>query len=152
MIWLGIFLGFLLGMAAGAALYRQFMSDAAKVQALEEQVDSLNREHQAYQHQVHAHFDTSSGLFKALAGNYRELYQHMAGGARQLCPETVYSQLTRDSDLLATASTDSQRLFDGRGNFAPPRDYAEKASPDQKGNLAEDYGLTKVQPRETEQE
>lgn len=150
MIWLGIFIGLLAGTALGAALYRQFMSDTAKVQALEEEIEGLKKEHQAYQHQVHAHFDTSANLFQSLTSNYRELYRHMAGSARQLCPETVSSQLSKlenGSDILGDSKS-TQRLFDTSGNFSPPRDYAEKSNPAQKGNLSEDYGLTKVEPKE----
>ena len=147
MIWLGVIIGLLIGMALGAALYRQFMSDTVKVKALENEVETIKQEHQSYQHQVHAHFDTSATLFRNLAGNYRELYQHMADNAKELCPETVYSQLNSSKDLLKDDDADSsERLFDESGNFSPPRDYAEKTDPKQKGNLSEDYGLTKVQP------
>jgi uncharacterized membrane-anchored protein YhcB (DUF1043 family) len=154
MIWLGIFIGLIIGIAAGAALYRQLMSDTVKVQELEEQLESLKKEHESYQHQVHAHFDTSAGLFKSLTSNYRELYRHLTSSAQQLCPETVYSQLnllSKGKDILDSDSNSQQhRLLDEHGNFAPPRDYAVKST-DQKGNLSEDYGLQKIHPQGGEQ-
>lgn len=152
MLWLTGFIGIIIGTAFGAALYRQLASDTAKVKDLEEKLGSLEKEYLSYQHQVHAHFGSSANIFQKLTENYRELYRHLSDSAQQLCPETVYSQLNQlndGQDILNNPSDSSQqRLFDEKGNFTPPKDYAAKSSPDQKGNLSEDYGLKKVPPQE----
>lgn len=153
MIWLAGIVGVVIGMALGAAIYKQVASDSAKVKDLEDKLSALEKEHLSYQHQVHTHFDTSASLFQKLTSDYSELYRHLASSAQQLCPETVYSQLIQISngkDILSDSNSAQQKLFDEKGGFTPPKDYADKTDPNRKGSLSEDYGLEKVTPKPSE--
>jgi len=146
MSWLITLIGFAAGLIVGMVIYRQFRSDEAKVRMLEEQLDSLQREHEAYRDSVHSHFNNTAHLLSSLTESYRDVYKHIATGAQALCPEYISDQLshnaqdpvslTRDSFTVAGSGTE-----DTSQSVEPPRDYAAKTSPDQKGSLAEDYGL-----------
>ena len=164
MIWLTGLLAFVTGLIVGAVVYKQFKSDEARVKHLEEKLASLEQEHEAYKDNVHSHFNNTANLLNNLTDSYREVYQHMAAGAQSLCPEYISQQLTHsakeqealtrdtftDSPLTDSASDSytenySENSTDESSETpAPPRDYATKSSPDQKGSLSEDYGLDKI--------
>jgi len=74
--------------------------------------------------------------------SYRDVYQHLASGAQDLCSSDVANKLL---------PTESDAVFEPQnteeaGPLAPPRDYAAKQSPDQKGALSEDFGIEKTKP------
>ena len=146
MIWLGGFIGFVIGALVGAAIYKQLRSDTVKIRQLEEKLQTLRHEHEDYQQRVHAHFNTSADLIHKLTDSYRDVYKHLAISAQTLCPENISSQLSlslENQRLLEQnhENPDQSELF---GEGQPPRDYADKAGPDAKGSLSEDYGLSKV--------
>ncbi len=66
---------------------------------------------------------------------YREVNQHMARSA---------NRLANDEDWPGELEQDSPRARIEDGNTEssePPRDYAPKSDPKEKGTLAEDFGL-----------
>ena len=66
---------------------------------------SVKREMEEYQSQVEAHFDETSDKFKAMAEQYKDLYQHLSVGATTLCrPEHVVPGFTDESDPLKAAT------------------------------------------------
>ena len=144
MTWLIGLISFVIGIVVGAIVYKQLKSDEAKVKLLEEQLESVERELETYRDNVHSHFNNSAQLLNNLTDSYREVYRHMAAGAQSLCPEYISNQLSHTAkeqealtrDTFSEAETMDDEPF-------PPRDYAAKSSPDQKGNLAEDFGLEK---------
>lgn len=162
MIWLIGVLCFITGLCIGAVLFKQLMSDAAKVEQLEEKLSKLQSEHDHYKNSVHSHFSGTAQLVDKLVESSREVYRHLASGAHTLCPENISSQLSlsmqksmQDRDLLSssTSGTNSSS-FDNEPtstSLFPPRDYADKASSDQIGNLSEEYGLEK-DPAENNEE
>ena len=144
MTWITGILGFLAGSAIGALLYKVFKSDEARVKELQLQLQNLSEEHENYKSSVHSHFNNSARLLNQLTDSYREVYLHMADGARSLCPDYISSQLTFEKDnnpLLARPEAASSETDTGA---APPLDYAAKSDPDQKGSLSEDFGLNKA--------
>jgi len=145
MIWLigiGCFLG---GSAIGALLFKMFRSDEVRIDSLEQQLHSLKNEHENYKNNVHAHFSSSAQLLTRLTESYKDVYVHMADGARSLCPDYISKQLTLNSDdkmLLGSGSNTS--LYNDRiKQMVPPLDYAPKPGPDQKDTLDDDFGLEK---------
>ncbi len=138
MIWL-IGLGCLLcGTILGAVLFKVYLSDEAKVRTLEEQLQALSEEHESYKSNVHNHFNSSAQLLGKLTESYREVFVHMAEGARTLCPDYISSQMSLSGDskaLLGQADTSNTPL-------APPLDYAARTEPTKKsGKDDEDYGF-----------
>lgn len=148
---------FAIGLCIGAVMYRQFKSDAAKVEILEQKIQSLQNEHDSYKSSVHSHFNTTAQLVNNLTDSYREVYRQLATGAQALCPESISSQLSlssRDYDLLSANDAGHQKEDTSEASpttdpLFPPRDYSPKSNPNQKGNLAEDFGLGKA-PEEPE--
>ncbi|MDG2089613.1 MAG: DUF1043 family protein [Gammaproteobacteria bacterium] len=149
-IWLVGILCFVIGLVAGALIFKQFLSDAAKVKNLTDELDDLNETHNDYQQSVYSHFENTAQLVNKLTLSYREVYKRLARDADILCPEDISKQLSltkQSSDLLGTDSAGN--LNDQMDDLFPPRDYATKVSPDQKGGLAADYGLPKKEDPET---
>ena len=142
MTWLIGLISFAIGLIVGAILYKQFKSDEAKVQMLEEKLEALEHEHESYKDNVHAHFNNTAHLLNNLTDSYREVYRHMATGAQSLCPEYISDQLSHSAEAQESLTRDT--FSESPEEPAPPRDYADKVSPDQKGSLSEDYGLNKV--------
>ena len=153
MAWLIGLIGFIIGLIAGVISYKLLRSDEAKVKSLEEQLEKVQSEFESYKDNVHSHFNNSAQLLTTLTESYREVYRHMAAGAQALCPEYISDQLSHSARAQESLTRDSfaEPSEEATGEeFNPPRDYAVKSSPDQKGNLSEDYGLDKVSPGEKE--
>lgn len=151
MIWIigaGCFLG---GGAIGALLFKILMSDEVRIRALEDQLQALSEEHENYKSSVHSHFNNSAQLLNKLTDSYRDVYMHLADGARSLCPDYISSQLNLSGDnraLLekdASASGPYARITAQNQPLMPPLDYALKTDPGQKGQLADDFGLGDIQ-------
>lgn len=143
-IWLVGILSFVIGIIAGALIFKQFLSDAAKVKNLSEELENLTETHNDYQQSVYSHFENTAQLVNKLTQSYREVYESLARDADILCPEDITKQLAlskQSSDLLGTDSRGN--LNEQMDDLFPPRDYATKSSPEQKGGLAADYGLPK---------
>ena len=153
MTWFIGLIGFIIGIIAGAMTYKLLKSDEAKVKSLEEQLDKLQREFDSYKDNVHSHFNNSAQLLTRLTESYREVYRHMASGAQALCPEYISEQLSHSARAQESLTRDSFAQApeqDTAEELTAPRDYAAKTSPDQKGNLSEDFGLNKVSAGEKE--
>jgi uncharacterized protein len=136
MVWL-IGLGCLLtGAVIGAVMFKVLMSDEARVRALEEQLQTLSEEHENYKSTVHNHFSGSAQLLGKLTESYREVFLHMAEGARTLCPDYISSQMSLSADSKALlGQPDAARTTP----LAPPLDYAARTEPGKKGGPDEDY-------------
>jgi uncharacterized protein len=87
-------------------------------------------------------------LVHHMTESYREVYQHLATGAQDLCPREVASKmLPTDTDAVFETSTQEEET----SGLIPPKDYAAKQGPEQKGALAEDFGIEKTKPLESEE-
>ena len=147
MIWITAIACFVVGSAVGALLFKAFKSDEARVQSLKQQLQQLSEEHEAYKSSVNSHFGDSARLLTQLTDSYREVYLHMAEGARSLCPDYISSQLAlsdNDKTLLNHDSAENHPSGKGVDTAAPPLDYAAKADPQAAGPLSEEYGIDKT--------
>ena len=107
------------------------------VRDLESRLDRAVQERNDYESEVREHFSRTAELLNRLTEDYRSVYQHFATGAEQLCDGEVAvpaaSLGARDSDEIPSQLVDVQQ----------PLDYAPRRSPDEQGQLSEDYGLEK---------
>lgn len=127
MIWFVGAICFLGGAAIGILLFRLLASDEARVKELEERLQALSQEHELYKTGVHEHFNNSAQLLGRLTESYRDIYVHMAAGARSLCPDYISSQLSLDRDAGILAGGD--KAVDSSSRIpAPPLDYAARAT------------------------
>jgi uncharacterized protein len=77
-------LGILVGMLIARAGSRR---EAARARNLEEQLRTSEAEHARYRGQVSEHFGETSRRLRDLTLQYKSVYEHLADGARTLCPE-----------------------------------------------------------------
>jgi uncharacterized membrane-anchored protein YhcB (DUF1043 family) len=83
--FLNITLVFVLGGAIGY-LFAQLMKDR-HTRLLEQELDASRQQLVDYREDVKRHFLKTSALFDKLSDDYREIYDHLAGGAQVLCNE-----------------------------------------------------------------
>ena len=98
-------------------------------------IPSPDPERQAYVRELGALIESA---VDGLGDGYREVFMHMAEGARTLCPDYISSQMSLSSD---TRSLLGQGDSKSSTPLAPPLDYAARAEPGKKGGLDEDYGF-----------
>ena len=110
---------------------------------LENQIRQIKDNHREYKDSVSDHFGMTAELVHHMTESYREVYQHLASGAQDLCSSEVASKLLpAESDAVFESPSSSE----DNNELVPPRDYAAKQSPDQKGALSEDFGIEKTKP------
>lgn len=158
MIWITGIAAFLAGAGIGALLYKVLRSDEARVKALETKLQELSEEHENYKSSVHSHFNGTARLLNEMTDSYRNVYQHLAKGAQNLCPDYISSQLSLEN-LGGTALPESSpelpagEKADPEPEPVPPLDYAARDAAeadkgtDRKGALDEDYGIPRPEER-----
>ena len=82
-------------------------------------------------------------LVQHMTESYKEVYQHLASGAQDLCSNEVAGKLLpAETDAVFESNESPEET----GGLIPPKDYATKQSPKQKGALSEQFGLEKTKP------
>ena len=88
MLWLAaagsLLVGVLVGMLFARAGSRR---EAARARELEDQLIRSESDHLQYRGQVSEHFTETSRRLRDLTLQYKSVYEHLADGARTLCPE-----------------------------------------------------------------
>lgn len=144
MIWLTAIGCLAAGIAIGVVFASRLNTSPARVQELENQIRSLKETHNSYRDNVSDHFSMTAELFQHMTESYKEVYQHLASGAQELCSNEVASKLLpASSDSVFENDTSENEFVAG---LNPPKDYAAKQKPGQKGALAEDFGIDKTKP------
>jgi hypothetical protein len=140
MLWL-IGIGFLaVGVAIGYFLAGRVNNNPTKIDELELQLQDLRRSHSRYRDDVSEHFNTTAELVQQMTESYKDVYQHLAGGAQDLCSGEVANKLLPASSEAVFGSAQS----DGDGEMQAPKDYAPRQNSTRSGALAEDFGLEKL--------
>ena len=139
-IWLLAGLAGVVAFAAGVAFGRSASRrTAARARELEARLGAAEEEMARYRSQVSEHFSETSTLLRDLTLQYRSVYEHLAEGARTLCPEGV--QLLAPSlaeaaqpDATSIAPAEEPAAGDGRevGRSVPA------AEPDALGPLLDE--------------
>lgn len=87
--WLLALVGIVLvavGIGLGVSIGRR---GDARVRALEAELAQVQAERARYKEEVAQHFGRTASLFRDLTQQYGTLWQHLATGARDLCPERI---------------------------------------------------------------
>jgi len=138
MLWLigigSLAIGVCVGVIAASRLRN---TTPARITALEESLQELTTQHQKYRENVGEHFSMTAELIQHMTESYRDVYQHLANGAQELCSGDIANKLLPASEDNVFGSA--------RGDNAlqPPRDYAPKQNPAQTGALSEEFGIEK---------
>ncbi len=138
MLWL-IAIGCLaVGTVIGViAAGRLSSTSPARIKEMETQIENLHHQHTEYRSEVSSHFNTTAELVQQMTESYREVYQHLATGAQELCSEDVADKMLPPGE---------NRMFqrqEEKTGAEPPKDYAANRAPDQEGALSENFGLNK---------
>ncbi len=138
MTWLIGIGGLAIGVCLGVIAASRFKnSNPTRILELEQQVHDLQQKHDRYKENVGEHFSMTAELVQHMTESYRDVYQHLASGAQELCSGDVANKLLPASeDIVFNASVNDSAL-------QPPRDYAPKQNPTQKGALSEEFGIDK---------
>jgi uncharacterized membrane-anchored protein YhcB (DUF1043 family) len=143
----------LIGIIAGALLHKIFHAESVKNRRLESRIEQLNDRHTHYQAEVSSHFSQTADLLGRLNANYRDIFNHLAKGAEILGNDDEFrDHATNKLELQRRKAKEKAEKGMYHGYADPPRDYAPKADPEEKGMLAEDFGfkpkVAKSAPRE----
>lgn len=127
----GLIIGLLIGRSSQGTNLRQ--------RRAEQQIEELRNEYTRYQAQVNEHFMESAHMLRRFNDAFRDVNQHMARGANRLANDDEWLDELEQENRRA-------RLTGSKGDSGdvaePPRDYAPKKDPAEKGTLDEGYGLT----------
>jgi uncharacterized membrane-anchored protein YhcB (DUF1043 family) len=136
-VWGIALLAIAVGAAIGYLLQRQLHAAPRRNREVEQQLHALQDQHKNYRYDVNAHFNRTAELLGQLAESYREVHNHLARGALDLCDPGAVK-------LLKLLPEQTPVLEEQRATvIEPPRDYALK-SPYDKSVLDEDFGLEKA--------
>ncbi|MES3007787.1 MAG: DUF1043 family protein [Pseudomonadota bacterium] len=147
MLWLTAIVCLAAGVAIGYVLASRVNTNPTKVTELEQTLQDLQRSHARYKDEVSEHFSVTAELVQQMTDSYRDVYQHLATGAQDLCSGEVANKLlpaSRDGVFGASALTSDNT------DIQPPKDYAPRQNANQSGALSEGFGLEK--PRESDKD
>jgi len=143
MIWLAAIGGLAVGVVIGVVFASHLNTNPSRVRELENQIRDLKDNSNNYRDSVSDHFSMTAELVQHMTESYKEVYQHLATGAQELCSQEVASKLLPAS---SDAGFENSANNEESTRLIPPKDYAAKQNPDQKGALSEDFGLDKSKP------
>ena len=128
LLLLGLILGLLFGRGLSPANHRQ--------RETELKLDQLLQDKKAYEDEVVEHFTDTARLLNNLTEQYRDVHNHLAKGAADLCQGNGPVALDRLEN-----QRDPTEIPSDLASVQQPLDYAPKTSPDEKGMLNEEFGL-----------
>lgn len=139
---------FAAGLGIGRLTNRGDARAKARVEELESELATAQKDLEGYRAQVEKHFEKTSRIFRDLTDQYSALYGHLADGARNLCPDGgpalglgLNDPLLETGDLLV----DDETL--GEADSAPGDDVAS-APEEPTGDSPE--ATAEAAPEETE--
>jgi uncharacterized protein len=124
--------GLLLGWATG----RRTSAAVKKYRDIALKLDQVMQEKRAYEDEVAEHFTETAQLLNNLTESYRDVHNHLAHGAANLCHGEGPVSLER-----LESRRDSSEIPAHLAHIQQPLDYAPKHSPDEKGMLNEEFGM-----------
>lgn len=139
-VWIIGILAVVGGGALGYFLPRYLHPAPRRNREFETQLHALQEQHKNYRYDVNAHFNRTAELLSQLANSYREVHNHLARGAIDLCDPGAVKLLKLLPEQ--TAVLEEQQPI----AVEPPRDYALR-SPYEKGVLDEGFGLEKARSK-----
>lgn len=144
MLWLAGIGGALIGLALGVVLGRsRSRGDANRVLELEEKLRIAESDHATYRSQVSGHFVETSRRLHDLTLQYKSVYEHLADGARSLCPEgaIAIAPSLAEAALPEAASPSAPERDDSQLDLeldAPGRWSADPGADDELGPLLDE--------------
>lgn len=133
---IGAAAGLLIGLGLGLLWGRQSSPSGQKHREVERKLDQVLQDKKMYEDEVVEHFSDTARLLNSLTESYRDVHNHLAKGASDLCQGNGPVALDRLEN-----QRDPSEIPANLASVQPPLDYAPKTSPDEKGMLNEEFGL-----------
>jgi uncharacterized membrane-anchored protein YhcB (DUF1043 family) len=144
MSWLLYLIVLVVGGLGGYVLARARNPDT-RVRELEDHLRSLQARFDSYQESVTQHFVSTAQLANSVTQSYRELHEHLKHGAEKLAAEGrrhgSASPAQAFEGLDAPRALQGTLVDDATFPLEPPRDYATKKNPLERGTLDEGFGF-----------
>lgn len=144
LLWLAGIGGAVIGLMLGAVWgHSRSRGDARRVRELEEQLRIAETDHATYRAQVSGHFVETSRRLNDLTLQYKSVYEHLADGARTLCPEgaVAIAPSLAEAALPETASPSEPERDESQLDLeldAPGRWSADPGAADELGPLLDE--------------
>ena len=139
MVWLTAATCLIVGVVIGVVCSSRLNSSASRVQELENQISDLKDNHASYKDNVSDHFNMTADLVQHMTESYREVYQHLASGAQDLCSDEVASKLLPAGSDAVFESNENPESSNGELN--PPKDYVAKQDLGLEDTLSEEFEI-----------
>ena len=133
-------LSFSLGAVFGAFLFSRISSDQRKTRLLEKHLHDKQDEFKNYQSEVTEHFSESAKMLKHLAESYRDIHNHLAKSSQKLTENPDGVPIIDNIEDNSSQQPDNTETV-----VSAPLDYAPKNTPFDRGSLADDLHLEKVE-------
>ncbi|QFU74962.1 DUF1043 family protein [Halioglobus maricola] len=133
--------GLLLGLMFG----RRSSPAGQKHREVERKLDQVLQDKKVYEDEVVEHFSETAQLLNDLTKSYRNVHNHLAKGAGELCQG-------KGPVALVNSARDPAEIPQNLTDVQQPLDYAPKTSPDEKGMLNEEFGLDRSKTAENADE
>ncbi len=130
------------GIVIGLLIGRRQSPSSQKHREVERKLDQVLQDKKVFEDEVVEHFSETAKLLNNLTESYRDVHNHLARGAANLCQGQGPVSLDRLEG--GRNSTEIPPLL---ADVQPPLDYAPKSSPDEKGMLNEEFGLDRDKPK-----
>ena len=118
MIWLAAIAALAVGIVIGVVFASRLNTSPSRVHELENQIRNLKENHIEYEDSVSDHFSMTAELVQHMTESYKEVYQHLATGAQDLCSTEVASKLLPAS---TDAVFDSNSANEESSGLLPPQ-------------------------------
>lgn len=128
------------GSAIGLLLGKRLSASTKSLRETERELDRLKQDKRAYEEEVVEHFTQAASLLNNLTDSYRNVHNHLASGAANLCQERGPVSLA----MLESRNSDGE-IPAHFAQIKPPLDYAPKTSSEEKGMLNEEFGIDRQQ-------
>ncbi len=150
-VWLIAAIAMLAGYGLGVLLSRRDRG-TERIRELERQLDEARDEFDAYRGQVSGHFTDTSKHLRDLALQYRTVYEHLAEGARTLCPDSAVRLEARGlaRDLLPASARDDSSALGPDDSSAPPPENGDAPTPEAQPDPDQDVPTSTAAPAEAE--
>ncbi len=137
LLWTVGGVAFLTGLVMGVVLYH-LLADGHSEKNSRARIAELEAELKNYQNKVADHFSTTAHLVNHLTETYRDVHEHLATSAGELCAD----ELTRSrlNDALLSSQAISRTPPATPALAEQPKDYAPKEG-DTEGTLSENFSI-----------
>ncbi|MCK5894243.1 MAG: YhcB family protein [Endozoicomonadaceae bacterium] len=132
LFWMIGGLAFFTGLVTGIIVNHLMSGSHARNNRIQKQLNTAKTELNDYREKVADHFSTTAHLVNRMTKSYRDVHEHMATSANELCTDELTCQHLNDALLsINSLPSDSSNKKVSQTDVEPPKDYAPKRDPEE---------------------